>query len=206
MNNKTAIKRRNRKQLREFRRKALKDLLYFLLCGLIFTGLVQGSSAAVNGIFHKAADTLADKPAAKVFAETPQLTPVPVKQAENWQDFINSAMKIAPIYNYPVKLLLAQAALESNRGLSNYAKQRNNYFGMNAVDWNPDAAYWYENQEQSIVDYLITIRANFPEAWQHRDNPELMLQLMQRNDSGTIYASDPAYVQKVMNQPEWRNY
>jgi flagellum-specific peptidoglycan hydrolase FlgJ len=199
------LSRKQQKQVREFKKRAVKDLLYFIFCGMIFTGLVQGSTAAIKSTFKSATHEISSS-AKKAFAESPRLTPVPVKQAENWNDFISSAMKIAPIYNYPVKVLLAQAALESNRGLSQYALQRNNYFGMNAVDWDPDQAYWYENQEQAMVDYIITVRSNFPEAWASRENPDRMIELLENNADGRMYATDPNYVYKVTHQAEWRNY
>src|SRR5690606_2565772 len=111
----------------------------------------------------------------KAYAQSEEIiTPTPIKVAENWDEFIPSANKIAPIYNFPIKVLVSQAAIESNRGLSEYARVRNNYFGMCAYDWNPDEACWYENQEQGMIAYILNIREMFPEAWENRNDPELM--------------------------------
>lgn len=179
-----------------------KDFAYIFFCSLIVAGLLD--KAVPQSVKVILTDNRLISPISRlqVHAQEATPTPEPVKVAENWDDFIKSAMKIAPIYNYPVKVLLAQAALESARGTSHYATTRNNYFGMNAVDWNPDLAYTYENQEQAIIDYILTIRSNFPDAWAVRDNPEEMIVRIKAGN----YATDPDYIAKVMNMNEWRLY
>lgn len=205
------LTRKQQKQVREFKKRATKDLVYFVFCGLIFTGIVKTVTPVITSItssavtFATAPLTQTTKASAMVLA--PSVEPEPLPQAETWEEFKKSAEEIAPIYNYPVQLLLSQAAHESNRGLSQYAKERNNYFGMGCYDWNPDLhCIWYENEKQSIISYILNIRDTFPEAWEQRDNPEEMLRLLQSNSSGSRYASDPEYVAKVLNTPEWRSY
>lgn len=203
------LNRRQQKQVREFRAKATKDIAYFVFCGVVFSGIVGAVSPTITAVSNSLASFVSTPiNNSKVLASTlgPSVEPTPIPQAETWEDFKKSAEEIAPIYNYPVQLLLSQAAHESNRGLSQYAQERNNYFGMCAYDWNPDSACWYENEKQGIISYILNIRDTFPEAWEQRDNPEEMLRLLQNNSRGNFYASDPNYVSKVMNTPEWRSY
>lgn len=47
----------------------------------------------------------------------------------------------------------AVAALESSYGNSNIARDRNNLFGMNAVDANPNLAFGYDSKASSIKDF-----------------------------------------------------
>lgn len=134
------------------------------------------------------------------------VTPTPAPEPEpapGWEGFVSAAHKVSKIYNYPVNVVLAQGALESARGNSRYAKERNNYLGINAVDSNPDLAYTFENSEQCIVEYMRIIRKNFPAAWAQRENPEALLQALKVNSNGKMYATDPAYVSKVMSMKEW---
>ena len=100
-------------------------------------------------------------------------------------------------------MVIAQAAVESHRGDSYFARMRNNYLGIGAFDTNPDNAYQFENVEQCVISYMELVRKNFPEAWDSRDDPEKLLTLLKYNSNGTMYATDPDYISKVMNQPEW---
>jgi hypothetical protein len=201
--------RRRRKALQLLQRK-LTDTLYFIVSGLIFYGLVQQVVIpSVKGVYATTTDFLFIDDIltkeARAFELNP--TPTPLKAAEDWDEFVKSAEEIAPIYNFPVKLLVSQAAHESARGTSHYAQERNNYFGMGCYDWNPDLhCIWYENEKQSIISYILNIRDTFPTAWSLRDKPEEMLVALQYNNDGVIYATDPDYVRLVMNTPEWRNY
>jgi hypothetical protein len=131
----------------------------------------------------------------------PVLTP---EQTSNWYDFVRAAHKLAPIYDFPVKVILAQGALESARGTSKYATERFNYFGIGAFDSDPDQAYTYENMDQGIIEYMRFIKARFPEAYAARSNPDRMVELLKENGMGRQYATDPNYVQKLKALPEWR--
>lgn len=61
-----------------------------------------------------------------------------------------------PIY------IFAHASLESGYGKSHLARTRHNYFGINAVDSNPGAAYTMGNSvDQGIINGAIWIKKNF---------------------------------------------
>lgn len=132
----------------------------------------------------------------------PVLSP---EQTSTWNDFIRAAHKLAPIYDYPVKVIIAQGALESGRGTSQYAIERFNYFGIGAFDSNPDSAYTYGNLDQGIIEYMRFVKTRFPEAYAARSNPDRMIELLKSNDAGRMYATDPNYVHKLESLPEWRN-
>lgn len=127
-----------------------------------------------------------------------------MQPASKWEEFVAASYKVSEIYNYPVNVVLAQGALESARGTSKYAVERNNFLGIGAYDWNPDSAFTFENPEQCVVEYMRIIRKNFPEAWDNRDNPEQLLKLLKHNSKGNMYATDPDYVSKVMSMNEWK--
>ena len=192
------------KRIGGFRKITLFDSFYVCVCVLIILGMIKNAEPPKNNPLVSPQPVKASE---ETILPVNYLLPTPMlARQETWEDFLNAAQEIAPIYNYPVKVVIAQAALESARGKSKYARERNNYFGLNAVDANPDQAYWYENARQSIIDYMITIRANFPEAWANRHNPEELVRLLKENSFGTMYASDPHYVSKVMSMKEWREY
>jgi len=125
---------------------------------------------------------------------------------KNWEEFVNAAIKVSKIYNYPAKVVIAQGALESARGSSNFCTQRHNCLGVGAFDSNPDNAYQYENKEQALVDYMKLIQRNFPEAWANRKNPDVVILKLKFNNQGLMYATDPAYITKVKAMPEWSKY
>jgi flagellum-specific peptidoglycan hydrolase FlgJ len=80
------------------------------------------------------------------------------------------ASKLAPLYNFPAKVIIAQMALESNRGKSTFCKERNNCFGIGAFTSNPEKAYTFENKAQCIIEYMRLIQKNFPDAYGSRSN------------------------------------
>ena len=131
------------------------------------------------------------------------LTP---EQDANWQSFKQAAIDLAPQYDYPVKVIIAQAALESRRGTSRFARERFNYFGIGAFDSDPDKARTYDNMEQGIVEYMKFVKERFPEAYEARSNPDRMIELLVDNKMGRKYATDPDYVAKLRNLPEWNEY
>ncbi len=122
---------------------------------------------------------------------------------EDWGDFVKAVERIAPIYDFPVKVAVAQAAHESDYGTSELARIKNNYYGLNAVDWDPFNSAWsFDNPEQCIISYMQLIKSNYPDAYAVRDNPDLMIRMIREGG----YASDPLYVQKVKALPEWQKY
>jgi beta-N-acetylglucosaminidase len=59
-------------------------------------------------------------------------------------------------------VILAHAAYESNWGKSPLAQDRGNYFGINAVDSNPNKAYKMgDSMEEGIVQGYVWVKQNF---------------------------------------------
>lgn len=131
---------------------------------------------------------------------TPTPTPEPT---EGWEEFVVAVEKVAPIYNFPKNVVLAQGALESAHGNSTFARERNNYLGIGAYDSDPGQAFHFENAEQCVIEYMRIIKRNFPEAWAQRDNPEGLLHALKVNKNGKMYATDKNYEAKVKSMKEW---
>ena len=141
-------------------------------------------------------------PSAQLKEEDRPLTP---EQEQDWDAMKRMARKLAPLYEFPEKVIIAQMALESNRGRSHYCVERHNCFGIGAYDFNPDMAFYFENKEQAIIEYMRLIKSNFSEAYSARSNPERMIELLVKNPRGVQYATDPLYVSKLKSLPEWKN-
>lgn len=125
------------------------------------------------------------------------------KGAKLWRKFVDAAYKLAPIYDYPVNVLLSQAALESNRGTSRFAVTRNNFFGYNCNDGREELdCTYFSTPDESIIEYMRLIKRSslYGQAYEARTNPDSMIAYIK--DAG--YATDPKYVSKVMSMPEWR--
>ena len=134
------------------------------------------------------------------------LRPLTPEEEQDWEGMKRMAQKVAPLYEIPVKVIIAQMALESGRGTSNFCMERNNCFGIAAYDSNPDAAWWFVNKEQGMIEYMRIIRDNFPEAYAQRANPDRMIELLVDNSQGKKYATDPSYVTKLRSLAEWSMY
>ena len=133
--------------------------------------------------------------------EVPANYELTANEVKNWEGFKKAAYEVAGIYDYPVKVILAQAALESARGTSKYAKERFNYFGMTCYDRDPDKhCTTYGNAKESIIDYMILIKKKYPKAYAVRSNPDKMIKVIKEYG----YASDPKYVAKITSMSEWR--
>lgn len=133
---------------------------------------------------------------------TPSESPDPVAQ-NKWDEFVIASKKVCKIYNFPCQVVIAQGALESAHGRSNFCQHRNNCLGIGAYDDNPNNAFVYENMEQSVIQYMMLIKKTFPEAWANRSNPDMVIFRLKYNSNGSFYASDPNYVAKVKAMPEW---
>jgi len=182
-----------------------RDIVYIVFSLFIMIGLIKTLTAPgfVFAPTATAENILSPIPANPVReAAVPQ--PIRVDDITRWEGLKLAIRKIAPIYGIDPKLGIAQAALESGRGTSEYCVERNNCFGIAAYDWNPDEAWYFYSMEEGVIEYYRLQRNNFPEAWANRDNPELMLELLVNNSSGLKYATDPEYVLKIRNLPEWR--
>jgi flagellum-specific peptidoglycan hydrolase FlgJ len=160
-----------------------------------------GNNAGVNNI------TSAEQQVQSIFGgnspET-QTTNPPSTSNSSWDDFKQTASKIASDENYPINVLLAQAALETAHGTSSFAKNRNNYFGMKAYDSNPDNATDYNTPEESIKDYINLIKNTpryagyYQEYLKDHDSLKLL-----RGIKAAGYATDPNYVNKITSLPEF---
>lgn len=74
-----------------------------------------------------------------------------------WQALVDAENQ----YDLNALFILAHADVESAHGTSNYAVNRNNLFGFNAVDSNPDLASTYSSQAVSVHDYADFLSANY---------------------------------------------
>lgn len=131
-------------------------------------------------------------------------TPGTPKTSILWQEFIRKAKVYAKKENFPLSVMMAQAAHESGRGTSNFARNRYNFFGICAYTSNPDMACSYESVDDGIMAYINLIKygKRYAGAWAMKDNPQRMVQAIY--DAG--YATDKEYVQKVTSVPEFTNY
>lgn len=180
----------------DYRKKTLLFLSLTILLSLFFW-CVGEADQAYAAISNTTAPVVLPVKPTRAQSSSPEVR-------GGWDEFVKAAHKVSDIYNFPVQVVLAQGALESSRGTSRFAVERNNFLGIGAFDSNPDAAFTFENPEQCVVEYMRLIRKNFPEAWENRENPEELLKKLKHNSKGNMYATDPNYVNKVMSMNEWR--
>lgn len=64
-------------------------------------------------------------------------------------------------YGVNALYMMGLACLESGYGSSNYAVKRNNLYGWNAVDSNPDNAKWFKSKEESTLYVASKLKANY---------------------------------------------
>lgn len=76
-------------------------------------------------------------------------------------DFWQALVDAENAYDLNALFILAHADIESAHGKSNYAEQRNNLFGFNAVDSNPDLASAYSSQAVSVHDYADFLSSHY---------------------------------------------
>lgn len=103
-----------------------------------------------------------------------------------------------PFHIFP-STVIAQAILESGWGKSYYARERNNLFGINAVDKDPDRAFTYASFAEGIRGYYIHTywsgaSSGYKAVIQATDWES---QIDAVGKSG--YASDPQYASKLKN-------
>ena len=124
------------------------------------------------------------------------------QRGTSWEDFKSTARTLAEQEGFPIGVLLAQAGLETGRGSSSNARNKNNWFGLGAYDKNPSNAFQFSGAEESIRYYINLIKTDprYAKAWAVRDNPTRMIQEIKKAG----YASDPNYVGKITSMPEFR--
>lgn len=157
--------------------------------------------------------------ATKALSSITSLPPIAAVKG-SWSSFTNAAKNIAKQENFPVSVLLGQAANESARGQS---APGNNYFGIKASgdagtnnlatkEYGANGYYSensnfgaYSTPEASIKSYINLIK-NTP-----RYAPAYQQWLQDHNDLGLLanikaagYATSPTYVQNVSSTPEFQ--
>lgn len=107
------------------------------------------------------------------------------------------AIQLSSEYGIPWEAVMAQGILESASGTSKYATERNNFFGINAVDSNPDKATSYSTPQEGWKGYYEFIKNNSryaaAGAFNYKNDPYGYIQAIK--NAG--YATDPNYVTKV---------
>ncbi|MGI8420162.1 MAG: glucosaminidase domain-containing protein [Candidatus Levyibacteriota bacterium] len=136
-----------------------------------------------------------------------QLLAMDSKYGTVWTNFLNDALTVSKQEDYPVAVIVGQAAQETGRGTSTMSKTKNNFFGYKAYDSNTDAASTYATPADSIKDYVKLIKGGnggknpaYLEAYANRANPQKMVELIKAGG----YATDPNYVAGVTGQPEFK--
>lgn len=137
-------------------------------------------------------------------------------QAEFVDKYHDIAERLSIQYGIPWESVMAQGILESGAGTSNFATNRYNFFGLNAVDSNPDLAYSYDNATAGWKGYYDFIKNNSYRNWGAFQNNYMITHVPKPNglnktirdnitnpydylqtiwDKG--YATDPNYYNKV---------
>ncbi len=102
-------------------------------------------------------------------------------------------------YGIPWETVMAQGIQESGAGTSNFAKNRNNFFGLGAYDSNPNNAYSYATPEEGwegyyqLIQRVSVYRQHGVFAGDTVTDPYAYLRAIK--EAG--YASDPNYVSSV---------
>lgn len=107
------------------------------------------------------------------------------------------AITLGNEYGIPWEAVVAQGILESAAGTSDFAKYRNNFFGINAVDSNPGNATYFSSPAEGWRGYFDFIKNNpryaAAGAFNYPNDPYGYIQAIK--NAG--YATDPNYVAKV---------
>lgn len=136
----------------------------------------------------------------------------------SWDNFVQRATAIAQQNGFPPEVLLSQAALETGRNPRN--APGNNWFGikgkgsagsnvLGTSEYGQGGYYKtqsgfraYNSPDESIQDYinLIKFSPRYKAAWENRNDPVRMIQEIKKGG----YATDPKYVDKILQMPEFR--
>lgn len=109
------------------------------------------------------------------------------------------AQKLSVAYGIPWETVVAQGILESAAGTSNFAKQRNNFFGIGAFDSDPNKAFSYSTPEDGWRGYYENIRktATYRNHGVFVGDTITDPHAYARAIKAAGYASDPNYVSKL---------
>lgn len=190
-----------------------KPVRYIVMFGIAALGCMLIGDA-IAGVYFDATHPVMRTPVpekyvfkAQIPTMTPSPSPTPLKEHTepvSWEQYKVIAQTIAKREDYPISVLLGQAALESARGRSSFALDRFNYHGICAYDSDPNKACRYESVEAGIMGYIKLIRDNprYAKAWKNRKSPRTMIAEIK----AAGYATDPNYVSKVTGMPEFRDF
>ena len=81
-------------------------------------------------------------------------------QSEFVDKYHEIAAQLGSQYGIPWEAVVAQGILESASGTSRYARERNNFFGIGAVDSNPDNAHSFSSEAEGWRGYFEFITNN----------------------------------------------
>lgn len=118
-----------------------------------------------------------------------------------WQRFKEEIMRLSKIHHFSPNVPIAQCALESARGTSYFAINRNNFCGIGAYDHDPNQAFTFESPEAHANYWVKLIKNNYKSAWQVRNKPYDMVVKIKQGG----YASSPTYVTKVTSMAEFKS-
>jgi len=136
----------------------------------------------------------------------PTRTPTPTVNPQDWEELKTFFANEADKRGYSKSALISQKAVESARGKSDFAVNRQNYGGIGARDSDPNQALSFKNPEEYMDYYDKMIQKNFPEAYKVRNDPIKYLTSLKKGGRIGVYATDPQYVEKITNTPEYRYY
>lgn len=114
-----------------------------------------------------------------------------------WDDAIKFFQEEGTKRGYSWEALVKQKALESAFGTSEFARERNNFGGIGAYDSDPNQAFKFNSLPEYFDYYDKMVQKRFPNAYKVRNNPKKFIEELKKGG----YATDPAYVEKVMNTP-----
>ena len=110
----------------------------------------------------------------------------------------NIASTLGAEYGIPWEAVMAQGILESASGTSRFATGRNNFFGIGAVDSNPDNAHYFSSASEGWRGYFDFIKDNSRYAkngaFNHAGDPIGYIEAIK----SAGYATDPNYVSKLV--------
>ena len=124
------------------------------------------------------------------------LTPLQAGWVERWHD---TAAALSIEYGIPWEAVMSQSIFEGTAGTSNFAVNRNNFFGLGAVDSNPELAYSYPTPEAGWRGYYEFINNN-PRYRNHGafntpDDPYQYIAAIK----AAGYATSPTYINTANN-------
>lgn len=118
-------------------------------------------------------------------------------QSEFVDKYHTIAIQLSSEYGIPWEAVMAQGILESASGTSKFARERNNFFGINAVDSDPNKATSYSTPQEGWKGYYEFIKNNSryaaAGAFNYKNDPYGYIQAIK--NAG--YATDPNYIPKI---------